>query len=158
MFCPAVSVTGVGFDCEVEGFAGRCRRGDDPTRNCEPPSNRPSETVLSTFPTVTQIRSSLCADVGSPTRSDSKAVTVLGDLEDAEAGAGVEPGVAVGKRCEGVDEVIFGPEVTAVFQVGAGHLLVLASDLAEWRRRVDSDVGSLECLRQQSLVAVGFLL
>ena len=84
-------------------------------------------------------------------------MTLLGHVEEADAGTGVEPRVAVGERGEGVDQVLVFAEVAAVLEVRPGHLLALLSGLPEGRVGGDGRLRGRQCLGEQVLVAVGLL-
>jgi len=85
-------------------------------------------------------------------------VPLLGDVEDADPSAGVEPRVTVGERGQRVHGVVLRPEVTAVLEIGPGHLLALGGGLGQRRSLWRSDVGRRQRLGEQVLVAVGLLL
>ena len=84
-------------------------------------------------------------------------VPLAGHVEQPDAGARVEPGVAVRERRQRVHEVLVVPEVATVFQVRGRHLQTLRGGLAHrsvLRRR---DLGGIEGVGEQPLVAVGLL-
>ena len=80
---------------------------------------------------------------------------VLRHVEQSDAGAGVQPRVAVGERGQRVDEVLVLPEVAAVLQIRPGHLLELHGGLPEWRVGRSGHFGGRQRLREQPLVPVG---
>ena len=84
-------------------------------------------------------------------------MSVLRDVEQSDAGARIEPRVAVGERRQRVDQVPVFTEVAAILQIRAGHLLELRGGLPE--RAVDrgGHLGGRQRLREQPLVPVGLL-
>ena len=85
-------------------------------------------------------------------------MALVGDRKHAEPGAGIQPGVAIGERREGVDRIVRRPEVPAVLEVRDGHLPEFRCRFPERGIRVRQDLGRVQGLGEQRLVLVDLRL
>jgi len=91
-------------------------------------------------------------------RSDGKEVAVGRNVEQPDPSASVQPRVAVRERRQRVDRVVVLPEVAAVFEVRGRHLGTFLGCVVHRRSLRRCDLGGVDGLGEQSLVAVGFLV